>query len=209
MLLGVMGTIFDDDQAHALTRQLLDALPSGSYLVFEDGTNTIKPDAAAEAGRLHEEEQSYSYRLRTPDEIARFFDGLELVDPGVVSVSRWRVEVLGVRRARRGGRVLRRGPQAVALQGVVDLVDDLVDDRRSRGRRLRVDAQLVHQVLVRVHVGCSGEILRAGDLLEVDHVVELGLGEAQDGDGADPADVPAVAERKHLDGDVRRAWPSP
>lgn len=98
MLLGVMGTIFDDDQAHALTRRLLDALPSGSYLVFEDGTNTIKPEAAAEAGRLHKEEQSYSYRLRTPDEIARFFDGLELVDPGVVSVSRWRVEaaVFGV-----------------------------------------------------------------------------------------------------------------
>ncbi|HUR08710.1 MAG TPA: SAM-dependent methyltransferase [Nonomuraea sp.] len=98
MLLGVMGTIFDDDQAHALTRRLLDALPSGSYLVFEDGTNTIKPEAAAEAGRLHDQEQSYSYHLRTPDGIARFFDGLELVDPGVVSVSQWRVEasVFGV-----------------------------------------------------------------------------------------------------------------
>ncbi|MEU0569117.1 SAM-dependent methyltransferase [Nonomuraea sp. NPDC005983] len=92
MLLGVMGTVLDDDQAHALVRNLLDALPPGSYLIFEDGTNSVKPDAAAQAERLRDEGKVYSYRLRSPEEIARFFDGLELVAPGVVSVSRWRVE---------------------------------------------------------------------------------------------------------------------
>lgn len=92
MLLGVMGTIFDDEQAYGLVRQLMDALPPGSYLVFEDGTNSVRPDAAAEAERLRDEGKVYSYRLRTPEEISRFFDGLELLDPGVVSVSRWRVE---------------------------------------------------------------------------------------------------------------------
>jgi O-methyltransferase involved in polyketide biosynthesis len=98
MLLGVMGTIFDDDQAAALVQQLVDALPSGSYLVFEDGTNSVKPDAAAQAERLRDEGKVYSYRLRSPQEITRFFDGLELVEPGVVSVSQWRVEadVFGV-----------------------------------------------------------------------------------------------------------------
>ncbi|MEV1167669.1 SAM-dependent methyltransferase [Nonomuraea sp. NPDC049784] len=92
MLLGVMGTVFDDDQAYALVRNLMGALPSGSYLVFEDGTNTVKPDAAAEAERLRDKGEVYDYRLRTPAEIARFFDGLELVDPGIVSVSRWQLE---------------------------------------------------------------------------------------------------------------------
>jgi hypothetical protein len=92
MLLGVMGTVFDDDQACALVKHLMDRLPAGSYLVFEDGTNTVKPDAAADAERLRDQGEVYSYRLRTPAEIARFFDGMELVDPGVVSVSRWRLE---------------------------------------------------------------------------------------------------------------------
>ncbi|MGI5289060.1 SAM-dependent methyltransferase [Nonomuraea polychroma] len=92
MILGVMGTIMADDQAYALVKQLMDALPSGSYLVFEDGTNVIKPEAAAEAERLRERGEGYQYRLRSPAEIARFFDGLELLEPGVVSVSRWRVE---------------------------------------------------------------------------------------------------------------------
>ncbi|MFG1706528.1 SAM-dependent methyltransferase [Nonomuraea sp. M3C6] len=98
MLLGVMGTIFDDDQAYALVKHLMGTLPSGSYLVFEDGTNVVKPDAAAEAERLRDKGEVYQYRLRTPAEMARFFDGLELVEPGVVSVSRWRVEadVFGV-----------------------------------------------------------------------------------------------------------------
>ncbi|MBN6051642.1 SAM-dependent methyltransferase [Nonomuraea sp. RK-328] len=98
MLLGVMGTIFDDDHAYRLVERLMDALAPGSYLVFEDGTNTVNPDAAAEAERMRDEGKVYSYRLRTPGEIGRFFDGLELVEPGVVSVSRWRVEagVFGV-----------------------------------------------------------------------------------------------------------------
>ncbi|MBB5775494.1 O-methyltransferase involved in polyketide biosynthesis [Nonomuraea jabiensis] len=92
MLLGVMGTVFADDEAYRLVRELLGALSPGSYLVFEDGTNIVKPDAAAEAERLRDKGEVYDYRLRTPEEIARFFDGLELVEPGLVSVSRWQVE---------------------------------------------------------------------------------------------------------------------
>ncbi|MGN9842190.1 SAM-dependent methyltransferase [Nonomuraea sp. H19] len=92
MLLGVMGTIMADDQAYALVKELMGALPPGSYLVVEDGTKTVKPDAAAEAERLRDNGEVYEYKLRTPAEIAQFFDGLELVEPGVVSVSHWRVE---------------------------------------------------------------------------------------------------------------------
>ncbi|TMR07370.1 SAM-dependent methyltransferase [Actinomadura soli] len=91
MILGVLGTVSDDGEAHAILRQLLDALPPGSYLVLEDGTKTVRPDAAAEAERIRDE-SGYDYELRTPERIARFFDGLELLEPGVVSVSRWRPE---------------------------------------------------------------------------------------------------------------------
>ncbi|TMS00646.1 SAM-dependent methyltransferase [Nonomuraea basaltis] len=92
MLLGVMGTIMDDGEAYALAKQLMGALPPGSHLVFEDGTKTVKPEAAAAAERLRDQGEVYEYQLRTPAKIERFFDGLELLDPGVVSVSRWRVE---------------------------------------------------------------------------------------------------------------------
>ncbi|MFC6884567.1 MULTISPECIES: SAM-dependent methyltransferase [Actinomadura] len=91
MVLGVLGTIREDVQARAVLRRLLAALPSGSHLVLEDGTRTVQPDAAAEAERVRDDD-GYDYELRTPERIARFFDGLELVEPGVVSVSRWRAE---------------------------------------------------------------------------------------------------------------------
>lgn len=92
MLFGVMGTVYDDDEARALVRRFMDALPSGSHLVFEDGTNVVVPDAAKEVEQLVEEGRAYDYRLRTPEQIALFFEGLEVLEPGVVSVSRWRPE---------------------------------------------------------------------------------------------------------------------
>jgi hypothetical protein len=67
----------------------VDALPSGSYLVVNDGIRTTEESVqgariANEAGVL--------YQLRTRDEIAGFLQGLELVEPGVVAASRWRPE---------------------------------------------------------------------------------------------------------------------
>jgi hypothetical protein len=92
MMLGVLGTVRDDEEAFALVQRYVQALPAGSYLVLEDGTKTVKPQAAAQAEQLRDEGQVYSYELRTPERIARFFDGLELIEPGVESVSRWRYE---------------------------------------------------------------------------------------------------------------------
>jgi O-methyltransferase involved in polyketide biosynthesis len=89
MLLGVLGHIGDDDQARAIVKRLLDALPSGSYLTVCDGTNVIS-EAGVEAQRLYNQSGAVPYRLRRPDQLAAFFDGLELVEPGVVSCTRWR-----------------------------------------------------------------------------------------------------------------------
>jgi hypothetical protein len=85
MLLGIMGNVADTDEAYTIVRRLMDALPSGSYLILTDGTI-----ADEDVRAINEGPGGYGYRNRTPEEIARFFDGLELLDPGVVSTPLWR-----------------------------------------------------------------------------------------------------------------------
>jgi hypothetical protein len=70
-------------------KRLLEALPSGSYLTVCDGTNVIS-EAGVEAQRRYNDSGAVPYRLRRPDQIAEFFEGLELLEPGVVSCPRWR-----------------------------------------------------------------------------------------------------------------------
>ena len=90
MLLGIMAHIGDEEEAHAILRRLLDALPPGSHLVLSDGTDTDK--ARVEAHRRYNSGDAVPYVLRSPEQIAGFFTGLELLEPGVVPVSRWRPE---------------------------------------------------------------------------------------------------------------------
>ncbi|PJE96236.1 S-adenosyl methyltransferase [Streptomyces carminius] len=94
MLMGILGHIGDYDEARSIVRRLLDPLPSGSHLVLYDGTDT--DEALAAAQRHYDEGGSLPYRLRAPERIAGFFDGLELLAPGVVSTSRWRPGTGGV-----------------------------------------------------------------------------------------------------------------
>ena len=88
MLMGILGHIADDDEARSIVKRLLDAVPPGSYLTLNDGTDTS--EEVVEAARIWNESANPTYHLRSPDRIARFFDGLELVEPGVVSPPRWR-----------------------------------------------------------------------------------------------------------------------
>jgi len=90
ILSGILGHIADTDQARAIVGQLLDALPSGSYLAINDGTSVVAGAQADEALEEYADSGAVPYRNRTPDEIASFFSGLELVEPGVVSVPHWR-----------------------------------------------------------------------------------------------------------------------
>lgn len=65
------------------------ALPSGSYLAVYDGTDT--DPAYVEAIRRHNAgKPAAPYIPRSPEQIARYLDGLELLEPGVVSVPQWR-----------------------------------------------------------------------------------------------------------------------
>jgi hypothetical protein len=91
-LLGVLNFILDDDQALAIVDRLLDAVPPGSCLAIAHASNEVNPDEAEAARRFWNENAKPPITFRTAAQIARFFHRVELVDPGVVSCSRWRPE---------------------------------------------------------------------------------------------------------------------
>ncbi len=93
MLMGVMGHVPDPD-AHRIVRHLVAALPSGSYLALYDGSTT-DPDFVA-AQDEYNATAPLPYHLRDPDDIAAYFDGLELQDPGVVAPPHWRPTTIEV-----------------------------------------------------------------------------------------------------------------
>jgi hypothetical protein len=93
MLMGILGHIGnpgeDGDQAAlSIVNCLKSALPVGGYMVIRDATNTVP--AHVEALRTYAETGAVPYHLRSPEQITRFFDGLEAVDPGIVPIQEWR-----------------------------------------------------------------------------------------------------------------------
>ena len=87
ILFGVMANVIDDDEAYTIVDTLADAMPSGSYLALNDGTDS---PARAKAVRANEHTGNAPYRSRTPAELTNFFGGLELMKPGIVSTPLWR-----------------------------------------------------------------------------------------------------------------------
>jgi hypothetical protein len=87
-LMGVLGHVIDYDHARSIVTRLLAGLPSGSYLAINDSVNTS--EALEEALRQYEASGAIPYRTRSWEQFAGFFDGLELVEPGVVLLADWR-----------------------------------------------------------------------------------------------------------------------
>jgi hypothetical protein len=83
----------DDDDPHAIVAEFMDAVPAGSYLSISHPASDIEPEKAADiADRL----KSLSYQQYTPrsrDQVLGFFDGLQLVEPGLVQIQQWRPAV--------------------------------------------------------------------------------------------------------------------
>jgi hypothetical protein len=88
---GVLGHTNDYDVALSIVRGLMDRLPSGSYLAFSD--STTEDEAFKRAQQGYDDTGAVPYKLWTPEEMAGFFDGLELVEPGLVPIPLWRPEV--------------------------------------------------------------------------------------------------------------------
>ncbi|WP_017556946.1 SAM-dependent methyltransferase [Nocardiopsis baichengensis] len=88
-VLGTMGHIPSYEEARSLVRAYTGALAPGSFLALCD---LVMPDGEAEreALRRWNEGAALPYRAHTTEEMAGYFDGLELLEPGVVSATRWR-----------------------------------------------------------------------------------------------------------------------
>ncbi|GAA0555682.1 SAM-dependent methyltransferase [Actinomadura livida] len=94
-MMGVLEFIPDDAEAYAIVRRLLDAVPSGSHLAMYDGTNVVHGESSDRIVEVWNASGDTPLVLRTPEQIERFFDGLELVEPGVVPVTHWRPDAPG------------------------------------------------------------------------------------------------------------------
>ena len=90
LLIGVLGHVDDYDEARSIVRRLLAGLPSGSFLVQCDGTDTSA--AYLRAIERYRDKGGVPYNVRSPEQIAGFYEGLELVEPGVVAIPQWRPE---------------------------------------------------------------------------------------------------------------------
>ncbi|MFJ4279102.1 SAM-dependent methyltransferase [Streptomyces massasporeus] len=91
VLSGILGHVADYEQACDLVRHLLAGLPAGSHLSLNEGSRGTDP-AYEQAQDAYNETGAVPYFLRPVDRIEAFFEGLELVEPGVVPVPLWHPE---------------------------------------------------------------------------------------------------------------------
>ena len=93
MLLAILHYIPDLAEAQRIVARLLSAVPSGSFLTISHAASDISPEEMAEMiRRMNKHLAEGNHVGRTRDVVAGFFDGLDLLPPGVVMVTRWRPE---------------------------------------------------------------------------------------------------------------------
>ena len=90
-LLAILHVIPDSDDPHAIVARLMDAVPAGSYLAVSHVASEFLDQEAQDktrdlAGRMIQQQPNY----RSREQVARFFDGTDLVAPGLVRVDEWR-----------------------------------------------------------------------------------------------------------------------
>ena len=92
MALMVLQYIPDSDQPQTIVSELMDAVPSGSYLVISDTTTDIGDGASRVASKINPRMGPTRLTPRPRTQIAGYFDGLDLVEPGLVAMPEWRDE---------------------------------------------------------------------------------------------------------------------
>jgi hypothetical protein len=88
LIIAMLHFIEDDDEAYRVVKRVLDALPTGSYLAASIATDDFDPVPLAtvqQQYRAHGE----TLQFRTKDQATRFFEGLELEEPGIVQIHKW------------------------------------------------------------------------------------------------------------------------
>ncbi|WP_018657096.1 SAM-dependent methyltransferase [Actinomadura flavalba] len=92
LLISVLHCLDDDERPHETVAALRDALPSGSHLAISHITAGERAEVAQEGARVYRR-ASTGMTLRSADSIGRFFDGLDVLDPGIVPLAAWRPAV--------------------------------------------------------------------------------------------------------------------
>jgi hypothetical protein len=90
MLIAVLHLIPDEDDPWGIVASFMDAVPSGSYLVLSHPARDVETARSARAAQRYNEQVATPMHRRTRAEVARFFDGLELIEPGLVQMHQWR-----------------------------------------------------------------------------------------------------------------------
>jgi S-adenosyl methyltransferase len=89
LLVAVLHFIPEPDEPHAAVRRLVERLPAGSFLVLSHASPPVRPEVSASHEELYQRTPT-PLTMRTEPEIRAFFDGLDLLEPGVVPIARWR-----------------------------------------------------------------------------------------------------------------------
>jgi hypothetical protein len=91
MLLMILMHVSDDDRPHELVARLLDAVPAGSYLVISETANDVDAEViAASQEEYNQRVTDTQWAPRTKQTFTRYFSGLEIIDPGLVTMGLWR-----------------------------------------------------------------------------------------------------------------------
>jgi hypothetical protein len=90
MLLGVLYMIPDADLPYETVAAYTGALVPGSYLAISHPASDVDAEAAAQAAREYDNSLPTTQTNRTRAEVTTFFDGLELLPPGIVQLNKWR-----------------------------------------------------------------------------------------------------------------------
>jgi hypothetical protein len=90
MLVAVLHMLRDREEPQAIVSRFTGALPPGSFLVISHLASDVQQDTMAELGRRLNESMTQQFTMRTRAQVEGFFDGLTLVDPGVVLTHEWR-----------------------------------------------------------------------------------------------------------------------
>jgi hypothetical protein len=96
LLVAVLHFISGEDDPYSIVTSIFDSMAPGSYLVVSHATGGMpSADSAARAEEHYRKNVASGTTLRSAEEILRFFDKFELVEPGLVKVTRWRPGELG------------------------------------------------------------------------------------------------------------------
>ncbi|WP_084010544.1 SAM-dependent methyltransferase [Pseudofrankia sp. DC12] len=99
MLIAMLHCVPDEDDPYSTVRTMSEAMPPGSFLVLtrpapaaEAPTGAVPAEDLAAAYALMREASTGSFHARPQDQVVQFFDGWDLLGPGVVLATKWRAD---------------------------------------------------------------------------------------------------------------------